>query len=208
MLVDDENEQATVIVPDDQLALAIGREGQNARLATRLTGWRIDIKSESEFAEEEAEIAFSGGEGDDAVGGRCAAILGSGRRCPEQRAAGIPLLRHSRASRARGARRGDRLTPHVPERTCVGCGRRAPANDLERLYLAADGSLRVGRGDGRGAWIHRLESCVVRARTGRSLTRTLRRHVTVPDDLWSHVRGLRAADTPMVESEVRCPRSA
>jgi predicted RNA-binding protein YlxR (DUF448 family) len=71
----------------------------------------------------------------------------------------------------------------------VGCGRRAPAHDLERLFLAADGSLRVGRGDGRGAWIHRLESCVVRARTGRSLTRTLRRHVTVPDDLWSHVRG-------------------
>ena len=98
VLVDDENEQATVIVPDDQLALAIGREGQNARLATRLTGWRIDIKSESEFAEEEAEIAFSGGEGDDAVGGRCAAILGSGRRCPNSalpgsRYCGIPAHR-------------------------------------------------------------------------------------------------------------------
>jgi len=98
VLVDDENEQATVIVPDDQLALAIGREGQNARLATRLTGWLIDIKSKSEFAEEEAEIAFSGGEGDDAVGGRCAAILGSGRRCPNSalpgsRYCGIPAHR-------------------------------------------------------------------------------------------------------------------
>ena len=61
VLVDDENQQATVIVPDDQLSLAIGREGQNARLAARLTGWRVDIKCESEFAEEEAEIAFSGG---------------------------------------------------------------------------------------------------------------------------------------------------
>lgn len=39
---------ATVIVPDDQLSLAIGREGQNARLAAKLTGWRIDIKSVSE----------------------------------------------------------------------------------------------------------------------------------------------------------------
>ena len=51
---------ATVIVPDDQLSLAIGREGQNARLAAKLTGWRIDIKSVSEAAEEmarrEAEI--------------------------------------------------------------------------------------------------------------------------------------------------------
>ena len=49
VLVDDESMQATVIVPDDQLSLAIGREGQNARLAAKLTGWRIDIKSETEF---------------------------------------------------------------------------------------------------------------------------------------------------------------
>ena len=39
---------AVVIVPDDQLSLAIGREGQNARLAAKLTGWRIDIKSVTE----------------------------------------------------------------------------------------------------------------------------------------------------------------
>lgn len=43
---------ATVIVPETQLSLAIGREGQNARLAARLTGWRIDIKSAAEVAEE------------------------------------------------------------------------------------------------------------------------------------------------------------
>jgi len=43
---------ATVIVPDDQLSLAIGKEGQNARLAAKLTGWRIDIKSVSEAAKE------------------------------------------------------------------------------------------------------------------------------------------------------------
>ena len=52
VLVDDDSMQATVIVPDDQLSLAIGREGQNARLAAKLTGWRIDIKSETEFAME------------------------------------------------------------------------------------------------------------------------------------------------------------
>ncbi len=45
---------AEVIVPDHQLSLAIGREGQNARLAARLTGWRIDIKSETQLADEEA----------------------------------------------------------------------------------------------------------------------------------------------------------
>ncbi|MDD6785640.1 MAG: transcription termination factor NusA [Eggerthellales bacterium] len=45
--VDEENNYATVIVPDDQLSLAIGKAGQNARLAARLTGWHIDIKSAS-----------------------------------------------------------------------------------------------------------------------------------------------------------------
>ncbi len=47
VIVDEENQYATVIVPDDQLSLAIGKEGQNARLAARLTGWHIDIKSAS-----------------------------------------------------------------------------------------------------------------------------------------------------------------
>lgn len=47
-----EGRTAEVVVPDRQLSLAIGKEGQNARLAAKLTGWRIDIKSESEAAEE------------------------------------------------------------------------------------------------------------------------------------------------------------
>ena len=79
VLVDDTNKQATVIVPDDQLSLAIGREGQNARLAARLTGWRVDIRSETEFAKEEQDSRY--GE-EEETGGRCAAILGNGRRCP------------------------------------------------------------------------------------------------------------------------------
>jgi transcription termination/antitermination protein NusA len=78
VLVDDENKQATVIVPDDQLSLAIGKEGQNARLAARLTGWRVDIRSETEFAKEEAELGFE----EEDVSGRCAAIMSNGRRCP------------------------------------------------------------------------------------------------------------------------------
>ncbi|NMB39194.1 MAG: transcription termination/antitermination protein NusA [Firmicutes bacterium] len=46
--LDDESKTAHTVVPDDQLSLAIGKEGQNARLAARLTGWKIDIKSESQ----------------------------------------------------------------------------------------------------------------------------------------------------------------
>ena len=48
-----DTQTALVIVPDYQLSLAIGKEGQNARLAARLTGWRIDIKSETQFADEQ-----------------------------------------------------------------------------------------------------------------------------------------------------------
>jgi transcription termination/antitermination protein NusA len=81
--IDDETRDATVVVPDDQLALAIGKEGLNARLAARLTGWKIDIQSDTEFAQAEAEAAFAGGgeEGED-FSGRCAAILSNGKRCP------------------------------------------------------------------------------------------------------------------------------
>ncbi|QGT99210.1 Transcription termination protein NusA [Candidatus Syntrophocurvum alkaliphilum] len=50
--VNEEEKTARVIVPDYQLSLAIGKEGQNARLAARLTGWKVDIKSESQFQEE------------------------------------------------------------------------------------------------------------------------------------------------------------
>lgn len=51
VLVNEEENATTVIVPDDQLSLAIGKRGQNARLAAKLTGWKIDIKSESEARE-------------------------------------------------------------------------------------------------------------------------------------------------------------
>jgi N utilization substance protein A len=49
--VDPATQTAQVVVPDYQLSLAIGKEGQNARLAARLTGWRIDIQSETQQAE-------------------------------------------------------------------------------------------------------------------------------------------------------------
>ncbi len=80
VLVDDETKEATVIVPDDQLSLAIGRDGQNARLAARLTGWKIDIKSETEFAHTDQEgVEY---EGEEVPDGRCMALLANDRRCP------------------------------------------------------------------------------------------------------------------------------
>jgi len=55
---DEENKMARVIVPDFQLSLAIGKEGQNARLAAKLTGWKIDIKSESQLKNHLEEQLF------------------------------------------------------------------------------------------------------------------------------------------------------
>jgi N utilization substance protein A len=100
VLVDDESKQATVIVPDDQLSLAIGREGQNARLAARLTGWRIDIKSETDFAATATQSDDY--EGAEEVGGRCQAISVRGRRCPNEALPGSPfcgLPKHQALSR-------------------------------------------------------------------------------------------------------------
>jgi N utilization substance protein A len=96
VLVDDDSSEATVVVPDDQLSLAIGKEGLNARLAARLTGWKVDIVSETEFARTEAEAAFGGDE--EEFSGRCAAILSTGKRCPNtsipgSRYCGIPAHR-------------------------------------------------------------------------------------------------------------------
>ena len=68
VVADDEEKTASVVVPDYQLSLAIGKEGQNARLAARLTGFKIDIKNETqarEFAEMEDEIVEFAEEEDD-----------------------------------------------------------------------------------------------------------------------------------------------
>lgn len=53
--IEAEHKTARIVVPDNQLSLAIGKEGQNARLAAKLTGWKIDIRSESQFSESGGE---------------------------------------------------------------------------------------------------------------------------------------------------------
>jgi len=93
VFVDDETKEATVIVPDDQLALAIGKEGLNARLAARLTGWKVDIQSDTEFAQAEAAAAYG-------AAPRCSRTASAARtrRCPGP---GIAVSRLIRSSRSR-----------------------------------------------------------------------------------------------------------
>ena len=78
--LDEDEKQAEVIVPDDQLSLAIGREGQNARLAVKLTDWKIDIKPESQATEYEEEEEDWEPDTDSQMH-RCRAVLSNGRRC-------------------------------------------------------------------------------------------------------------------------------
>lgn len=80
--IDEDKNYATVIVPDDQLSLAIGKEGQNARLAARLTGWHIDIKSAS-FAVESPipELSLIEEEPEDNEDGLCAYVAEDGTAC-------------------------------------------------------------------------------------------------------------------------------
>jgi len=94
VLIHDAERSATVIVPDDQLSLAIGKEGQNARLAAKLTGWRIDIKSQMQAVQagmSEAPVTVEGEvahvEGD----GRCSALSATGIRCRNRSKPGSTL---------------------------------------------------------------------------------------------------------------------
>ncbi len=124
VLVDDDDMQATVIVPDDQLSLAIGKDGLNARLAARLTGWRVDIRSETEFAEEESTMGID----EEEVSGRCAAILSNGKRCPNasiagSRYCGLP------AHQALTETDNDYVTGSAPEEPAEDEGDEAPVAD-------------------------------------------------------------------------------
>ncbi len=85
VIFDDETNYATVVVPDDQLSLAIGKEGQNARLAARLTGMHIDIKNESLAANMFSNMPVADEEPEDLVGEedahRCEYVSAGGVRC-------------------------------------------------------------------------------------------------------------------------------
>ena len=191
VLVDDDQQQATVIVPDDQLSLAIGKEGQNARLAARLTGWRVDIRSETEFAEDETDMGYE----EEEVAGRCAAIRPSGKRCPNaalpgSRYCGLPThqalegqegdvigrggrRRAGRVGGAGGARPGSRRGR---------CGAASRAGARARRTSSSGSPVRRARAvpdrraaaSGRGAYLCRDRECAEAALRRTPCQRALR----------------------------------
>ncbi len=114
VLVDDDDRQAVVVVPDDQLSLAIGKEGMNARLAARLTGWRIDIKSETTFDQEEADAEYGGT-------ARASSAAAARRCCATASAASTRPCPARATARCRTTPRSRRRTPSRPP-----CPRPAP----------------------------------------------------------------------------------
>ena len=112
--IDQEHRIANVTVPERMLSLAIGREGQNARLAARLTGWRIDIRSDVSVAEAKAAASKRGGgsrarpRAPEAGGGRA-----DRRRSPRRRADAAKAAR-ARRGRTRPSRRGRRRRREPP----------------------------------------------------------------------------------------------
>ena len=146
VLVDDETTEATVVVPDDQLSLAIGKEGLNARLAARLTGWKVDIVSETRVRPEPRPRPPSAAASSEEFSGRCAAILSNGKRCPNtalpgSRYCGIPAHRELAAREEAG----EELDPAeaVPRRAA---SRRRPTV----AEAAAEEAPGRGRGGRRG----------------------------------------------------------
>jgi transcription termination/antitermination protein NusA len=138
VLVDDETKEATVIVPDDQLSLAIGRDGQNARLAARLTGWKVDITSETEFSQQEDDIEY---EGEEISDGRCHAVLTTGRRCPNaglEGSAYCGLPQHQALARF-STNQAAVLTPLSDEEVATLANPDAPEADVAAIVERAEG---------------------------------------------------------------------
>ena len=137
--IDEDTGTAEVIVPDYQLSLAIGKEGQNARLAARLTGWRVDIKSETQLAEEEAYGGEEWAEGEWVVDAEPASWCGSrpraARRSPSAEAGYGPTPRR-------------RPTPTAPPSGAADERRRRRRRRRRRARRPTAG--RGGRGRRRG----------------------------------------------------------
>ena len=157
VLVDDDAKQATVIVPDDQLSLAIGREGQNARLAARLTGWRDRHPLGDRVRRPRRPRAATRRR---RSSGRCAAILSNGRRCPNaalpgSRYCGLPTPPGARGHRQRPRRRASPSSEEVTAATAEAGGRRGRGG---RATSEAVGRRRRGGRPRRPSWSREPEA--------------------------------------------------
>ena len=203
-VVDAQARVAQVIVPDYQLSLAIGKEGQNARLAARLTGWKIDIQPDSPADPASGPAARPGPDAERPRSprtrpqpapptpprslrtppgsparrrpGASQGMKTARARAHRERCAVAPTRRRGKLAPTM-ARRSLRLVRSAPAiRTCVGCRIRVAKSDLLRL-VAAGGDIipdPKARLSGRGAYLHPSQECFELAQRRRALPRALR----------------------------------
>ncbi|HEX2025868.1 MAG TPA: transcription termination factor NusA [Actinomycetota bacterium] len=136
--IDRDTQTALVIVPDYQLSLAIGKEGQNARLAARLTGWRIDIKSESQFAEEASAPTGRASAPPSATRGVASGEASAPTAEAEASAEGTPLVTEAEAD-AREAGADGRGAGEADATSAQGAGMAAGEPSPETLAAAPEG---------------------------------------------------------------------
>ena len=171
--IDEEHRIANVVVPEKMLSLAIGREGQNARLAAKMTGWRIDIRSDVQAHEPvsvprvgpvEAEVPAGGGRGPGA--GSRGRPCGGGGTVARRAVGGLPARQH-------------------PTRTCVACRTPRQKRELLRVVRTPGGAVVVdptGRAPGRGAYVCADAACQAAALEKGALRRALA--VAIPAGLF------------------------
>ena len=210
--IDDDTREATVVVPDDQLALAIGKDGLNARLAARLTGWKVDIQSGHRVRPGRGRGARSRGEDDrQDFSGRCAAILSNGKRCHERgaagAAAGVPARtrRWSDGSQEAVQSAGSRSSPRRRRReslepVCRSCGGRVDELEINvwwRSRKRATSRCSRGRG-GRSTVTSPEHAC---AGCGRKAPQSELQRFVARSGALSRAEGPgRGASTPAVSS--------
>jgi transcription antitermination factor NusA-like protein len=166
VLMDEEKNKTEVVVPDDQLSLAIGRRGQNVKLASQLTGWEIDIMTEAEESErrqketrERTELFKEALDVDDVIAHLLVAEglrRGRGRvpdlrdRGPAGRSRASTRHRHRAAAAAPASSSSVAMRADVPPRRCWGC--RGPCRRRGFSPCDAGGAGRAGRKTARRPW--------------------------------------------------------
>ena len=192
-VIDANARAARVVVPDFQLSLAIGKEGQNARLAARLTGWRIDIRSDADGRRSTGAgprpCAAARSAGATAVAATDAG--GSERPIGDGRLSRDPARESGPARGASPHRRTGADVCRVPE---ARVGRRtAPSGGC----VDGDGESAVivdtaGNLPGRGAWLHPDQQCLTRSDPAASVRPSVAHH-----RFTGHLRGGRALESAL-----------
>lgn len=177
VLADPDEKTAKVVVPDYQLSLAIGKEGQNARLAARLTGFKIDIKSETQAKEIEGFLdydVYEEEEYDESYEEAYDEEYDDYDYDYEDAPVEEQFLGSDRLSTVK----------KIPMRKCTGCNEMKEKKAMMRVLKCEEGIVldTTGKKNGRGAYLCKSAECLSMAMKNKGLERSLK--VAIPKDVY------------------------